>query len=115
MVTETIALYSQGTLSREQLQAAVDEAKKALAADDAELSRLGLSRDEVQTVRFEVKSSGGFVVAGVVLAIAIGAGGNLAADAVKGLWGAVLKRVKDDKADDAVGPEQKPGGDGSAQ
>jgi len=106
-----IAQYSQGALTGQDLQAAIDEAMEAIAADDAEISRLGLSKDELLTVRFEVKEEGGFIVEGILLAIAVGAGGNLAADATKALWNKVLKKIKDRRGDDAVGPEKKPGRD----
>ena len=69
-----IAQYSQGALTGRNLQAAIDEAMEAIAADDAELSRLSLSKDELLTVRFEVKEEGGFIAEGILLAIAIGAG-----------------------------------------
>jgi hypothetical protein len=105
---EVIAQYSQGALTGRDLQAAIDEAMEAIAADDAEISQLGLSKDKLLTVRFEVKEEGGFIVEGILLAIAVGAGGNLAADATKALWNKVLKRIKDRRGDDAVGPEKKP-------
>jgi hypothetical protein len=82
---------------------------EAIAADDAELSQLGLSKAELLTVHFEVKEEGGFVAEGILLAIAVGAGGNVAADAAKALWNRVLKRVRKTRGDDAVGPEKKPG------
>ena len=104
-----IAQYSQGALTGRNLQAAIDEAMEAIAADDAELSQLSLSKDELLTVRFEVKEEGGFIAEGILLAIAIGAGSNLAADATKALWSKVLKRIKNKRGGDAVGPEKKPG------
>ena len=105
-----IARYSQGAMTGLRLQSAIDEAVKAIAADDAELSRLGLSRDELLTVHFEVKEEGGFIAEGILLAIVVGAGSNLAADAAKAFWNKVLERIRD-KRDDAVGPEEKPGGE----
>ena len=107
-----IARYGPGALTGRRLQAAIDEAMAAIAADDTELSRLGLSKDELLTVRFEVREDGGFVAEGILLAIAIGAGSNLAADATKALWGKVLKRVRNKSGDDAVGPEKRGPGDG---
>jgi hypothetical protein len=106
-----IARYSQGALTGQRLQSAIDEAMKAIAADDAELSRLGLSKDELLTVHFEVKEEGGFIGEGILLAIAVGAGSKLAADAAKALLNKVLKRIRDKRGDDAVGPEEKPGGE----
>ena len=94
-----------------RLQSAIDEAMAAVAADDEELSRLGLSKDEFLAVRFEVREEGGFIAEGILLAIAVGAGGNLAADATKALWNEVLGRVRDRRGDDAVGPEKKPDGE----
>jgi len=105
-----VARYYQGALTGQRLQSAIDEAMKAIAADDTELSRLGLSKDELLTAHFEVKEEGGFIAEGILLAIAVGAGSNLAADAAKALWNKVLKRIRD-KRDDAVGPEEKPGGE----
>lgn len=107
-----IAQYSQGALTGRDLQAAIDEAMEAIAADGAELSRLNLSMDEFLTVRFEVKEEGGFIAEGILLAIAIGAGSNLASDATKALWSKVLKRIKNKRGDNAVGPEKKPGPEG---
>jgi hypothetical protein len=109
MNAEVIARYGQGALTGQRLQSAIDEAMEAIAADDAELSRLGLSKAEFLTVHFEVKEEGGFIAEGILLAIAVGAGGNLAADAAKALWNKVLERVRDRRGGDAVGPEKKPG------
>jgi hypothetical protein len=108
-MNSVIARYSQGALTGRHLQSAIDEAMQAVAADDAELSRLGLSKDEFLSVRFEVTEPGGFIAEGILLAIAVGAGSNLAADAAKALWNKVLKRIRDKHGDDAVGPEKKPG------
>jgi hypothetical protein len=108
MSTEVIAWYRQGALTGQRLQSAINKAMEAIAADDAELSRLGLSKTEFLTVHFEVKEEGGFVAEGILLAIAVGAGGNIAADAAKALWNKVLKQVKRKRGDDAVGPEKKP-------
>jgi hypothetical protein len=109
MDTEVITRYRQGALPGRSLQSAIDEAMEAIAADDAELSRLGLSKEEFLTVHFEVKEEGGFVAEGILLAIAIGAGGNIASDVAEALWNKVLKRVRQKRGDDAVGPEKKPG------
>jgi hypothetical protein len=109
MDTEVITRYRQGALPGRSLQSAIDEAMEAIAADDAELTRLGLSKEELLTVHFEVKEEGGFVAEGILLAIAIGAGGNIASDGAKALWNKVLKRVRQKRGDDAVGPEKKPG------
>ena len=108
MNAEVIAWYSQGALTGRRLQSAVDEAVEAIAADDAELSRLGLTRAELLTMHFDVKEEGGFIAEGILLAIAIGAGGNVTADAAKALWNKILKRVRQEHGDDAVGPEKKP-------
>jgi hypothetical protein len=108
MSAEVIAWYRQGALTGQSLQSAIDEAMGAIAADDAELSRLGLSKAEFLTLHFEVKEEGGFVAEGILLAIAIGAGGNIAADAAQALWDKVLKQVRRKRGDDAVGPEKKP-------
>jgi len=56
-----------------------------------------------------VKEEGGFIAEGILLAIVVGAGSNLAADAAKALWNKVLERIRDKR--DAVGPEEKPGGE----
>jgi hypothetical protein len=112
-MNSVIARYSQGALTGRRLQSAIDEAMQAVGADDAELMRLGLSKDEFLSVHFEVTEEGGFIVEGILLAIAIGAGGNLASDAAKGLWNKVLKRIRDKHGDDAVGPEKKPGQEGN--
>jgi hypothetical protein len=109
MNTEVIARYRQGALPGRSLQSAIENAMEAIAADDAEVSRLGLSREEVLAVRFEVKEEGGFVAEGILLAVAVGAGSNLTADVAKALWSKVLKRVRQKRGDDAVGPEEKPG------
>jgi hypothetical protein len=108
MSAEVVALYRQGALTGQRLQSAIDEAMEAIAADDTELSRLGLSKAELLTVHFEVKEEGGFVPAAILLAIAVGAGGNLTADAAKALWNKVLEQVRHKRGDDAVGPETKP-------
>jgi hypothetical protein len=42
-----IAWYSQGALPGRRLQSAIDEAMEDIAADDPELSRLGLSKEEL--------------------------------------------------------------------
>jgi hypothetical protein len=111
MSAEVIAWYRQGALTGRGLQSAIDEAMEVIAADDAELSRLGLSKAEFLAVHFEVKEEGGFVVEGILLAIAVGAGGNIASDAVTALWKKVLKQVRRKSGDDAVGPEKEPGRD----
>jgi len=59
MDTEVITQYRQGALTGRSLQSAIDEAMGAIAADDAELTRLGLSKEELLTVHFEVKQRGG--------------------------------------------------------
>jgi len=111
MNTEVIARYNQGALTGRRLQSAIDEAMEAIAADDAELSLLGLSKAGLLTVHFEVNEEGGFVAEGILLAIAVGAGGNLTADMAKALWNKILKRIRDKRGDDAVGPEKKPDGE----
>jgi hypothetical protein len=108
MNTGVITRYRQGALPGRSLQSAIDEAMEAMAADGAELSRLGLSTEEFLTVHFEVKEEGGFVAEGILLAIAVGAGSNIASDMAKALWNKVLKRVRQKRGDDAVGPEKKP-------
>lgn len=50
MSTEVVAWYRQGALTGQRLLSAIDEAMEAIAADDAELSRLGLSKAELLTV-----------------------------------------------------------------
>lgn len=108
MSTEVITRYRQGVLPGRSLQSAIDEAMGAIAADGAELSRLGLSKEEFLTARFEVREEGGFVAEGILLAIAAGAGGNIASDVVRALWNEVVKRVRQKRGDDVVGPEVKP-------
>lgn len=108
MVSGVIAWYSPGALTDSRLQSAIDEALKAIAADDGELRDLGLSRSELATESFVVKPAGGFIAEGILVAIAIGAASNLSADLAKALWAKVLKRVKEEEGDDAVGPEQQP-------
>lgn len=112
-MTSVIAWYSQGALTGRRLQSAIDEAMQAVKADEAELSRLSLSKDDLLSVHFEVTEEGGFIAEGILLAIAIGAGSNLASDAAKALWNKVLKKIRDKHGDDAVGPEKKPGEEGS--
>ena len=70
---------------------------------------LGISKAELLTAHFEVNEEGGFVAEGILLAIVIGAGGNLTADTAKAVWNKILKRIRDKRGDDAVGPEKKPG------
>jgi hypothetical protein len=111
MNAEVIARYRQGALPGRSLQSAVDEAMEAITADDAELSRLGLSKRDLRTLHFKVREEGGFIAESILLAIGVGAGGNIAGDAAKVLWNKVLKRVRQKHGDDAVGPEQKPGDD----
>ncbi len=108
MDAEVIARYRQGALPGRSLQSAIDEAIEDIAADDAELSRLGLGREELLATHFEVVEEGGFIAEGILLAIAVGAGGNLTADMTKALWNRILKRVRQKRGDDAVGPEKKP-------
>jgi hypothetical protein len=105
--TEIIAWYSQGALTGARLQDAIDEAMSTMAVDDVEISQLGLDEADLRTARFTVKEEGGFVAEGILLAIAIGAGGNITADVAKALWNKVLKRVKEERGADAVGPEQR--------
>ena len=109
MDTEIIAWYTQGALTGRSLQSAIDEAMGTIADDDEELRRLGLSQAELVTAHLVVEEEGGFVAEGILLAIAIGAGGNITADMAKALWNKVLKRVTDKHGDDAVGPEEWPG------
>ncbi len=108
MNAEVIAQYSQGALTGRRLQSAINEAMEAIAADNAELLRLGLSKAEFLKVHFEVKEEGGFVAEGILLAIVVGAGGNLAAGAAKNLWNKVLKKIRDKRGYDAVGLEKEP-------
>jgi len=109
MNTEVITRYRQGALPGWSLQSAIDEAMEVIAADGAELSRLGLSEEEFLAVHFEVKEEGGFVAEGILLAVAVGGGGNIASDVARALWDKVLKRVRQRRGDDAVGPEEQPG------
>src|ERR1700730_14722611 len=67
-MNSVIARYSQGALTGWDLQAAMDEAMEAIAADDTELAQLSLSKDEFLTMRFEVKEEGGFIAEGILLA-----------------------------------------------
>jgi hypothetical protein len=106
MDAQAVAWYTQGALTGMRLQAAIDEAARTLSSDNAGFSKLGLNDTDLREVRFIVQEEGGFIAEGIILAIAIGAGGNISADAAKALWRAVLKRVKDKHGDDAVGPEQ---------
>ena len=110
MNSGVIAWYGQGALTGRRLQSAIDEAMQAVGADDAELSRLGLSKDDFLSVHFKVTEEGGFIVEGILLAIAIGAGGNLAFGAAKGLWNKVLKRIRDKHGDDAMGRKRSQAG-----
>lgn len=110
-----IAWYTQGALTDTRLQSAIDEAMTAIAADEVELRDLGLTRADLAAERFEVKPAGGIIVEGILLAIAVGAAGNLSADVTKALWAKVLKRVKTEKGDDAIGPEQQPRRDGDGE
>jgi hypothetical protein len=109
MDNEVIAWYSQGALTRERLQSAINEAMTAFVADDEDLSQLGLSRAQLGTTRFVVTEEGGFIAEAILLGIAIGAGGNIASDVAKALWKKLLERIKDEEGEDAVGPEKQPG------
>jgi len=109
MADHIVTWYEQGVLTAGQLQAAVDEAVAELAGNPDELAQLGISPGELAGTRVVVQQEGGFIVEGILLAIAIGAGGNLAADASKALVNAIVKRVRNHHGDDAVGPEKQPG------
>ena len=106
MHTQAVAWYSQGALTGMRLQTALNDAMSTLSGDDVDLPGLGLGEADLREARFTVQEEGGFIVEGILLAIAIGAGGNITADAAKALWGIVLRRVRDKYGDDAVGPEQ---------
>jgi hypothetical protein len=108
MSDQIVVWCEQGVLTRGQLQAAIGEATAELATDEGELGRLGISQAELENAHLAVQQEGGFIAEGILLAIAIGAGGNLAADAGKGLISAILKRVKERHGDDAVGQEKQP-------
>src|SRR5262245_18541094 len=97
METDVIGYYHQGALTGEDLQSAIDQ----------ELNEL-LAEDEALAVRFEVAQPGVFIAEGIIIAIAIGAGSNLAADVAKAIWTKVLKRVKAAHGEDAIGPEADP-------
>ena len=97
METDVIGYYHQGALTGEDLQSAINQ----------ELNEL-LAADEGFAVRFEVVQPGGFIGEAIIIAIAIGAGSNLAADAAKAMWAKVLKKVKAAHGDDAIGPEADP-------
>ncbi len=104
METDFIAYYHQGALTGEDLQSAIDSALLELSSLDAELGHQ-LNSHDAHKVRFVVVQEGGFIAEGILIGIAIGAGANLTADAVKALWEKVLKRVKASHGGDAVGPE----------
>jgi hypothetical protein len=104
-----VGRYRQGALPGRSLQSAIDEAMEAIASDDAELSGIGISKEDFLTVHLEVQEEAGFVVEGILLAIAIGAGSNISADVAEALWNKVLKRVRRKRGDDVIGPEEKPG------
>jgi hypothetical protein len=105
MAANIIGRYEQGALTGARLQAAINEAMTDLAADKGELAKIGISSTQLRVAHFTVEQEGGFIAEGILIAIAIGAGSNLTADAAKALWSAVLKRVKHDRGDDAVGAE----------
>jgi hypothetical protein len=106
MESDVIAYYHQGALTGEDLQAAIDSALLELSSVDVELGQFQRNSDDTHKVRFVVVQEGGFIAEGILIGIAIGAGSNITADAVKALWEKVLKRVKASHGGDAVGPEE---------
>jgi hypothetical protein len=106
MADIVVGLYAQGALTGDRLQESIDRAMNSLATDEDELARLGVTPTDVRGTNFSVKQEGGFIAEGVLIAIVSGAGASLTADAVKAVWGAILKRVKQDRGEDAIGSEQ---------
>jgi len=98
MEPEIIAYYRQGAFTREDLQSAINEEVGRLQAEDKAL-------DEKYPTPFEVIGAGGFIAEGIIIAIAVGAGSNLAADAAKAVWDKVLKKIRAAHGDDVIGPE----------
>ena len=107
MADVVIGWYAQGALTGDRLQQSINEATNSLAADEDEIARLGVGPADVAAVRFVVKQEGGFIAEGILIAILSGAGASLTADALKAVWGAVLKRVKHEQGEDAIGPEKR--------
>jgi hypothetical protein len=108
-----VAEFRQGALTGDELEDAIAVAVEQLADDDAAIADLGVDADEVRAVGFVVSESAGMDPASIILMIAIGAASSLTADAVKAVLGKVLRRVRDEHGEDAVGAEEgnaRPGG-----
>jgi hypothetical protein len=109
-----VGIYEQGALPGRQIQEAIEEAQRDLAADADALAELGVSSDEVGGL-FVVKERSGIDPGSILIAIVIGAGSKLAADAAKGtakaLWAVVLKRIREKRGSDAFGAERQETGD----
>lgn len=106
MGCKVIAHYRQGALTGGSLQRAIDDVMSGLSTADPEISRLGVNETDLRSARFAVKEEGGFIAEGIILSIAIGASSSITADIAKALWTKILRTVKAECGDDAIGPKQ---------
>ncbi|BBY44915.1 hypothetical protein [Mycolicibacterium celeriflavum] len=104
-----LAVYEQGALLGSQLQEAVDNATNELAGDPGALAELGLTAGDLGE-GFNVKERSGFDPGSVLIAIVIGAGGKLAADATKAtakaVWNMIARKIREERGSDALGNER---------
>jgi len=109
----TVAVYTRGALTARQIQEAIEDAQRDLAADKEALSELGVTAEDVEDLFIAKEQRSGFVAETILVSILIGAGSNLAADAAshtaKRIWSAIAARIRKTRGSDAFGDEQQTG------
>jgi hypothetical protein len=92
-----------------EVQEAADKAMADILKDSDlldELSQSGLDKETLLGVKFSVEQRPGIDPASAILIIALAASGQLTANSIQALWGAVLRRIRKSKGHDALGKEE---------
>jgi hypothetical protein len=111
MAEMVVGEYAQGAISGNELQQAIDTAMEEVLTDPAalgELARHGIDEQALRNVTFSVEQKPGLGPAAVLIQISIQVASTLTAGGITALWVLVLRRVKQRKGHDAVGPESAP-------
>src|SRR5438132_769272 len=105
MYEQIVGVYMQGTASGSELDKAIKAALEEILQDPAareELRGFRVDEDDLREIKFTVKQKPGIGPGAVIIAIAVAAAGELAADGAKALWRLVLRRVKQREGTDAL-------------
>lgn len=105
-----VARFAGPQVPGAEVQEAADKAMADILRDPAlldELSQSGLNKEILLQVKFSVEQQPGIDPASAILLIVLGASGQLTANSIQALWGAVLRRIRKSKGHDALGTEVK--------